>query len=593
MLKNNLKRNLLNTTTFYNNCIANVIKLSKESVKNKNEITKPRKLESLSRLDYYGIAYITDIHLEHKIQRNFTKPVSKQKIIDYIESLVKNIAHEVNFHKFPILLIGGDVAAAYELSEIFYTFLNENLKGARVFVVLGNHEYWDCNSDITSHEMKYKELFSRLTETELEKEVRGIFGNLYQAKFGIEIHLLINEILYLEYGTDSYSIMAEDEFNNIDDESLRKKICMSRLTILGGNGFSGYNNEFNATNGIYRDTITTLDNDLELTVRFEAMYSRCKKVVSDKKLIVFTHTPKTNWSKDEYCSNWIYVNGHTHRNRYSLNDNEQIYSDNQIGYYSMQLGLKHFYLSKMFDVFNLYEDCIYVVDKRQYRDFNTYRGNDINFNRENIKIHMLNKHGYYCFIGENTDNGKIYIMNGGQVKLIPQKDLYYYYENMEIYANLVEKIMEKYYSALQQISEEVKSFGGDGTIHGAIVDIDFCNHIYLNPLDGTITPYFANSMTDKYVYENVPSLLRYKCRRLFNKLQKQESTINAESQLIKSNYKLSNAAIHVTDTEIYKFSRVACNLQYITVQKIIRSWSEELVKNKDNLDFATVEKLLA
>ena len=54
--------------------------------------------------------------------------------------------------------------------------------------------------------------------------------------------------------------------------------------------------------------------------------------------------------------------------------------------------------------------------------------------------------------------------------------------------------MNSYMDKLLNISKVIKSIGGDGSIHGCIVDIDYYNHIYINPVDGKITPYFAYDM---------------------------------------------------------------------------------------------------
>ena len=43
-----------------------------------------------------------------------------------------------------------------------------------------------------------------------------------------------------------------------------------------------------------------------------------------------------------------------------------------------------------------------------------------------------------------------------------------------------------YRNALKTISKEIRAFGGNGNIHGCIIDIDFFNHIYVNPFDGKI-----------------------------------------------------------------------------------------------------------
>ena len=60
----------------------------------------------------------------------------------------------------------------------------------------------------------------------------------------------------------------------------------------------------------------------------------------------FTHMPKNDWNNEDYQQGWIYVNGHTHRNEYEENIDYSHYADNQIGYKTRHVGLKHFLFKK-------------------------------------------------------------------------------------------------------------------------------------------------------------------------------------------------------------------------------------------------------
>ena len=51
-----------------------------------------------------------------------------------------------------------------------------------------------------------------------------------------------------------------------------------------------------------------------------------KFLLPKDRVIVFTHTPKENWSKDGYNPNWIYVNGHTHRKYFLESEEKTIYA---------------------------------------------------------------------------------------------------------------------------------------------------------------------------------------------------------------------------------------------------------------------------
>ncbi|PGA45610.1 hypothetical protein, partial [Bacillus pseudomycoides] len=120
---------------------------------------------------------------------------------------------------------------------------------------------------------------------------------------------------------------------------------------------------------------------------------------------------------------------------------------------------------------------------------------------------MLKNNNVYCFIFENQKTGKIYLLNGGTINNLEHNDINYYFERMPYYSDAIRESFSNYNQALKSISDSIKKFGGNGTIHGCIVDIDFFNHIYVNPEDGTVTPYFASSIVDKYIYPNVKALL--------------------------------------------------------------------------------------
>lgn len=178
-----------------------------------------------------------------------------------------------------------------------------------------------------------------------------------------------------------------------------------------------------------------------------------------------------------------------------------------------------------------------------------------------------------------TPKGSMLILNGGSIRKAGNHSLEYFYENIVKYSASVSLFLSKYDNFQKQISNEVKRIGGDGRIHGSIVDIDFYNHLYLNPLDGTITPYFAYSMVDKYVYDNLPSLLKYECPKLFANYEKmigQESEQNALA-LYHKNLPIAKNRKYVDSTEMYKVSRILKGLQFTTKYNIVRLWNDAIV----------------
>ena len=70
------------------------------------------------------------------------------------------------------------------------------------------------------------------------------------------------------------------------------------MIILGGVGFAGLNTEFNATNGIYRSTITR-EEEIVRSHRFVAIYKKFLACAADKQVIVLTHMPMSDWTDME------------------------------------------------------------------------------------------------------------------------------------------------------------------------------------------------------------------------------------------------------------------------------------------------------
>jgi hypothetical protein len=289
--------------------------------------------------------------------------------------------------------------------------------------------------------------------------------------------------------------------------------------------------------------------------------------------------PKENWATKAYNENWIYVNGHTHKNEYFSDTEKTVYSDNQVGYYSMNFGLKYFYASKHYDLFSLYSDGIYKITRNQYIDFNRGVGIFGEYNRLG-KIYMLKRRNIYCFFYEDEKTQKMYLLNGGVIVNVPEQNLQYYYENMGKYSQRIDEIFSGYFNALKRISDGVKAFGGRGSIHGCIVDIDFLNHLYLNPYDGTLSAYFALSTKDKIFYNDIDSLLNVHCKELYENYKRLLSNNSEKIAMICGKENIENITDipqYIDDMSMYKPSKVIRSLQYLTEANVIRTWNDALL----------------
>ena len=435
--------------------------LENESI-SRNALEAKRKYEvdvAAEHYNYYHsqrISYISDIHLLHKIKaKNFK---SKLDIIGFIRKTIDLMLDGSS----GILLIGGDVSSDYNIFMLFITELRKKLDlnsiHKTVIFVLGNHELWNLPSlsfeEIT---LKYKQL---ITENGM--------------------YLLQNSMLYFDKNNNINEISTHDLiYRN------KKELCdivrNAYVLFFGGLAFSGYDEHFNALNGIYRQTISRAQ-EINETKHIEDLYKKVVDVFESKTMVVLTHMPLNSWIKDKpvFRNNIIYVNGHTHRNYFYDDGEERVYADDQIGYGNNAVLTKWFEVDKTYDYFGDYKDGIHEITRDEYIGFYHSVNLRMTYNGKPNKIYMLKKNGYYCFFCENK-NGSLKIMHGGSSKGVSVNDINYYYNNMDRVINKISDPMRDYSDVQRKISAEVVRFGGSGRIHGCIIDIDFNNHIYLNP----------------------------------------------------------------------------------------------------------------
>ena len=510
------------------------------------------------------IFYITDIHLNHRLIDRFPKYATFDEIKFFIQKYVRKIIKTAcNKGVDDYILIGGDVSFCFDISKIFYTELCKYWTPSKIVVILGNHELWDFN--------RYGVKASNCSLEDIIEKYKLLFSEL-------GISFLQNSLLIVKQY--SSSIISEKDILDRNTNELRAMALDSNLIIFGGIGFSAYNLEFNATKGIYRNAITSLQNDLQYTQQSELVYNKLYEAFFEDKIIILSHMPPKDWSKRDLVPNWIYVNGHTHSNYYIQSAECTVYADNQMGYTSKSIGLKYFKMSFYYDTFKYYSDGIYHITKAQYMEFNNGNGTRCTFNKDVDSIVMLKRQGIYLFLLEDKEKNKLFLLNGGVTNRLKVTDLNYYYENMLKYSDYIKLGMKKYNEALKSISDVVKKIGGDGTIHGCIVDIDFYNHIYLNPQDGSISAYYSPWFGDRYEYPTVEQLLDKQLPQLYANYKNLIGTTS--SLVVMSNIDISSSeAMHILDTTQYKPSRLIKRLQYTTESNVIRIWSDDFISNQE------------
>ena len=356
------------------------------------------------------------------------------------------------------------------------------------------------------------------------------------------------------------------------------------MIIFGGIGFAGNNSTYNANLGLYRNTINR-EQEIEETNKFYSLYQKVKRCLTGQNVVVLTHMPIEDWAQpNENLADFIYINGHTHKN--TFDNDKKIYSNNQIGYKNKKISLKYVSFPKTYSWFHNYNDGIFEINRLDYILFNQGLNINIEFNYDFDKLYMIKRNNYYIFFLEK--NNKLNVLEGGKKIKIKEQNLNYYYERIFEYGNIINSSLREFNALLKLISNEVKKIGGYGTIHGTIVNIDFYNHIYINPKDMTFTFYYATDTINKYVYSNYISLLKNKAPELYNNYLKLIGQKSCDTSLILYNsLELSNKRVYVPETDMYTYSRYIKNLQYLTSCNVIRVWNDTILmksqKNKEKI----------
>lgn len=246
-------------------------------------------------------------------------------------------------------------------------------------------------------------------------------------------------------------------------------------------------------------------------------------------------------------------------------------------------------------------------------------------------VKLIKNSGFIMFVSIST-YGTTCILQGGTLREL-KEPLQYYYDKLPQYANAVLNKFSKYWETLYSISKQIQSINSNckelkdsykkyvvdckkqnrltksyeawcklysdqysfsGEVHGCIIDIDYWNHIYLNPYDGSITPYFAASMYMKRVYKNLPSLISAQRPEMLSAFKHtlENSTDKKSAALILATSPeketLSNLEQHeidnsvlVTDTDMYYVSNRMKQLQKIYDYHLIVVWYDNILPNQE------------
>lgn len=447
-----------------------------------------------------------------------------------------------------------------------------------IYVVLGNHELWEFDSFEDSIKA-YKLMFENL----------GI--------------VLLNNTAYWSsgYGFHKLELNEDTAFYKHSELKFNRAALynLNNVVITGGVGFAAYNKYYNASNGLYRDTID-LKQELEYTIEWENYYSRIVDFAKEKRalLIVLTHNPFSDWNKDtQPNSNCIYFSGHNHRNVLWCHDdiNAYYYSDNQIGYQCETIKFKKAEIYKRANPFADYDDGYYIINTFDYVVFNRFFGIYIEGTSiiqryiDNAgDLYMIKNNGYYGFfliskkVGEHMLPGT-FICKGGRIERISDDtNITKYYDTFSGMIRAYLNVLSPYRHTQEMIAEAVRAFGGTGRIHGYIIDIDFTNHIMLNPNDGKVTFYHSPIWGYIITFSTLRGLLSEHAPSLLSSYNKSILSVKNGVDLldrIQNNDGFNNTLLKLRiKSSIYIDSNKMNQLQRLFDANILRDWNENILR---------------
>ncbi|MCI9563537.1 MAG: hypothetical protein HFF63_06560 [Oscillospiraceae bacterium] len=101
------------------------------------------------------------------------------------------------------------------------------------------------------------------------------------------------------------------------------------------------------------------------------------------------------------------------------------------------------------------------------------------------------------------------------------------------------------------------------------------NHIYVNPIDGTITGYWASDIINKKIYPSIPKLLEANCPALYKNYTKMIAGDSKSELAIPESATPGIPTQIYLDTDIYKASREIKKMQKLN-SNILSTWYEPM-----------------
>lgn len=389
----------------------------------------------------------------------------------------------------------------------------------------------------------------------------------------------------------------------LDNEyiSVYSKRGKLKCIIAGGTGFSKFNEKYNADTQINAGDINhlveckesellvdTIEKAVEASsCDFYNEYTKKTEPVSCP-VIVLSHMPPKDWTTST-LNKCVYFCGHDHKNRKVLDNGASIIANNQIGYTGKHIELKKEVIGLNYNPFIYYQDGAHEINTRDYLLFCWFCGEGVSsayhierqLKNQNTKFYMIKSNGFYMFLLTNPKLGTR-ICNGGIVKWISDISSIDYYET--VFPIIVEHFLialSPYREAQEHISHRLKELGFSGRIHGCIIDIDFYNHIGLDPETGVPTYYYSPTFGLVEEYSSFEELCSQSPRLECKNKEELARRLNKEGSIIPYEYSTKQEiGLHAVSKSLgmYGTSREMNKFQRLFTCNVLREWNDAYAK---------------
>ena len=514
-----------------------------------------------------SIYYISDIHLEHHLSK--CMKAWRKEIKSIVQGLFDDFDY-LDFHPNTSIIFLGDICGSIKIARIFYEYFAkyycEDCKYCNVFVVLGNHELFefDTYEDGCS---AYQQLF---------EEIKGVDGENFFTLLNCDGRIV---------GCRQY--IWVNEYRTVEDAKYYapgQYEGTKGYSIIGMPGFAQYNNEYNANNLCNARDIDR-NKEIELSSYFEQQYLKAVQNSidnDDRLLVVCSHYPIKDWiAKENLDKRCIYIAGHDHRNKIFDVNGCTIYEDGQIGYSNNHICFKHVCVNGYFNPFIDLDDGIYEIPLYDYVRFcqhsNIYvSGYGVirrHINDYGKKFYLIKRDKYYLFLLQNDK--KTSIVYKGRVNNTQHKSLNYFYDNFLKIIDDVNTVYVPFREKLDMLSKSIREISPyeGGKIHGCIIDIDFFNHVMVNPMDGKLTFYYSEFYGQIVEHQSLQSLLKgvkglVHKRDTLSRWKKEQNPL----MQVHDEAEEKSMSVDVGQGTMYEISRKMLMLQFLYETNILGIW---------------------